>query len=333
MVGFLGVTLLMPVIRRYALGKGLQDQPGARRLHKSAIARGGGASIVLVMLTAMFVTQPWGNSTIFLLASFILCGLTGWLDDHRPVSPLLKLLLLSVVAIATIISLEPSNLIAIIMPMIVDKPVFYWLAITLLVITLLWVINLFNFMDGSNGLTVTQALSACFAIIIFAQPVADLNTLCWLLAGALLAFLPWNFPRPSIFLGDVGSLSLGLLVGWFLFGYVVNGALQPLQALLVISVFLVDASATLMMRMLQGDTWYKPHTKHAYQCLVRYGWSHTLVCFVYLALNLLLVYPTLWMTTQWPEQTATIVAGCFLLLTLLWSIVQLLTAGVSDSGN
>ncbi len=331
MVGLLSCTLLMPVIRRYARNNGLTDQPGTRRLHKQQIARGGGASIALVMLAGMIMTQPPEINTVLFVAAFALCALTGWLDDHRPLSPLMKLILLSITAVVTIVSLDPSRFESLVLPVALHGLISVWFITGLLIITLLWLINLFNFMDGSHGLAASQTLFACFATILFAQPINDLNTLCWLLAGAVLAFLPWNFPRPTIFLGDVGSLSLGLLVSWLLLGYVANEALHPLQALLIPGVFLVDSTATLLMRMLQGEAWFKPHTRHAYQCLVHNGWSHTQVFMAYASCNLLLVYPALWLTTKWPGSTATIVLSCFVLLTLLWSIVQLLTSGVREA--
>ncbi len=331
LVGLLSGTLLMPAVRRYALHYGLSDQPGTRRLHQNQIARGGGASIALVMLGGLLMTQPADTNSVLFIAAFSICALTGWLDDHRPLSPLLKFILLAVSAVVTIVSLNIGNLEEVIIPAVVHDLLPLWIVTGLLIVGLLWLINLYNFMDGSHGLTASQSLLACFAILIFADPVADLNTLCWLLAGALLAFLPWNFPRPGIFLGDVGSLSLGLLIGWLLLGYIAEQALHPLQALLIPGVFLVDSTATLLMRMLQGEAWFKPHTRHAYQCLVHNGWSHTRVFMVYAACNLLLIYPALWLTIKWPAQTATIVLSCFVLLTLLWSIVQLLTMGIRDS--
>lgn len=335
LVGVLSVTLLMPAIRRYALSHGLNDQPGKRRLHQRVIARGGGASIVLVMLAGIVLSLPAGTNSLLLTSAFVLCALTGWLDDHQPMQPLLKFFLLLIVAVVAIISLDVERLQIAIIPVMVAQwltpatlPIATMVIAGLLAFVLLWLINLFNFMDGSHGLTASQTLLAVAAILFFAQPVSGLNPLCWLLAGCLLAFLPWNFPKPVIFLGDVGSLSLGFLIGWLLLAYVSSGALHPMQAVLIPGVFLVDATGTLLMRMLQGEAWFRPHTRHAYQCLVHHGWSHTRVCLVYFIGNLALIYPSLWLSNLWPDYTVRIVLGCFVLLTLLWSIVQLLTSGV-----
>ncbi len=336
MVGLLAGTLIMPAIKRYAIHHGLHDKPGQRRLHQHPIPRGGGASIVLVMLAGFIVTQPASINTVLWLSAFAVCALTGWLDDHRPMSPLMKFILLSIAAVVTIISLGPERLGDMIVPsqlsVLLHSQLAWlltgWAITALLALLLLWLMNLFNFMDGSHGLTSSHALLVCFALILFADPIPGLNNLSWLLAGALLAFLPWNFPRPVIFLGDVGSLSLGLLSGWLLLSYVKAGALHPVQALLVPGIFLVDASATLLLRMLQGEAWYQPHTRHAYQCLIQHGWSHTRVCLSYIACQLLLVYPALWLSEQWPAQTVLIVLSCFVLLTLLWAMVQLSTSGV-----
>lgn len=342
MPGLLGVTLLMPAVRRYALHHGLRDLPGERRLHEHEIARGGGISIVLVMLIGIVFSLPLALVSVLLIAAYALCALTGWLDDHRPLSPWLKFILLAIAAGTTIAALGPERLSAAVTPpllaqLVSDWPLSNWLGSVVLGISLLWLINLFNFMDGSHGLTASQSLLGCIAMIVFAEAIPGLNALTWLLIGCLAAFLPWNFPRPLIFLGDVGSLSLGLLSGWLLLSYVAAGALHPMQALLIPGVFLVDATATLLMRMLQGEVWFKPHTRHAYQCLVQHGWGHTRVCLAYAAVNLGLVFPALWLSMRWPGYVVHIVLACFVVLTLLWSVVQLLVSGVGpaydEAGN
>jgi len=204
----------------------------------------------------------------------------------------------------------------------------------MLAFVLLWLINLFNFMDGSHGLASTQVLLACLAILCFSgHAMAGIDQFVWLVVGTLLAFIPWNFPRPVIFLGDVGSLSLGLLVGWLLLTYVFVNALSPWIAILIPAVFSVDATATLLLRMWQGGEWFQPHTRHAYQGLVHMGWSHTQVCIGYALCNLLLVFPAAALIQNQPSWAFLIVVVCYLVLLLLWALVQcrVSTAGLSGA--
>lgn len=329
LLGLISCSLCMPIVRRYALSHGLCDQPGERRLHKTPIARGGGASIVLIILLALV----WMNGLIIqqwlVLTAFIVTAVTGWVDDHRPMQPLPKFVLLCAGAILAIVSLMPE-----LNQWLALNTLWLLIIASMLAFVLLWLINLYNFMDGSHGLATIQVLLACLAILCFTDhDNAAIDQFVWLVVGALLAFIPWNFPRPVIFLGDVGSLSLGLLVGWLLLTYVMAGALSPWVAILIPAVFLVDATATLLLRMWQGEKWFQPHTKHAYQRLVHQGRSHTQVCIGYATCNLLLVYPAIVLLKKQPSWACAIVIICYLGLLLLWALVQFQASVVESSSS
>lgn len=250
--------------RRYAVQRDLLDHPGERRSHSTATPRGGGMAIVLALLVAacaLAARYPW---QVPLLAAFVV-GLVlvagiGLIDDHRPLSPWLRLavhvLAAAVLAIAAAATF--GNL---------------WVALVAFIAALV-LTNVWNFMDGINGLAASQAA-------IIAGGFAWLGgggAWGWLavaFGAACLGFLPFNFPRARIFLGDVGSGALGYSLAALLVVAIGGHRLSWLPVLLLpISAFLIDAGLTLSRRLLRGERWWTPHTQHAYQAWARQSGSH-----------------------------------------------------------
>lgn len=262
-------------VRRYALGRNLLDAPGDRRSHKVATPRGGGLSIVVTILVALLwlaVISP--SSRGLLLAAtlgLLLVAGVGWADDHRPL-PAWSRLAVHLLA-ATVLALA----------------LWYaghgtWAALAALAAVPV-LVNIWNFMDGIDGLAASQAAIAAGAYALLSHdPV--ITALAWSLSAACLGFLPFNFPRARIFLGDVGSGALGYLLAFLIVwtGSRIepdNGPSTWLLLLLPASAFLIDASLTLARRILRGEPWWKPHLQHLYQssayCIGKH-WPVTL-CF------------------------------------------------------
>lgn len=255
--------------RRYALARQLLDEPGERRSHQVPTPRGGGAAIVAVMLAVaagLLVRASGAEAALlgsFVLALALVAGIGAW-DDHRPLSPWLRLAVHGLAGALLGGALWWAGAPA-------------WLAVAgaLLVPGL---VNVWNFMDGINGLAASQAL-LCAGL--FASGLAgDWRLLAWAAAAACLGFLPFNFPRARIFLGDVGSGALGLALAWLLAVLVLQrpGAWPSALALLP---FLADAGFTLVRRMLRGEKWWQPHATHLYQRLARRHGSHVPVTLAY----------------------------------------------------
>jgi UDP-N-acetylmuramyl pentapeptide phosphotransferase/UDP-N-acetylglucosamine-1-phosphate transferase len=269
LVGSVGTWLA----RSYALRHRLIDQPGERRAHTVATPRGGGIAIVAALLVAIAWLSWQGLGTSEFLgpyaAGLILVAGVGWVDDHRPLSPWLRLLVHVVAAGALAWGAHRAGA----PPAVVVAG--FGLALVL--------VNIWNFMDGIDGLAASQALLvalACAAIGGAGAPV-------WLgaaLAAACAGFLPFNLPKARIFLGDVGSGALG----YSLAGLVVLATPQEhpervMLLLLPLSAFLVDASLTLGSRILRGERWWLPHAEHAYQCWTRRTGRHGVVTLAYAA--------------------------------------------------
>lgn len=252
--------------RRHALSRGLLDLPGERRSHALPTPRGGGIGIAIVGLAAfaglgVIAGASWWLAGIGLL----LVAAAGWWDDHRPASPLLRLAIhaLAGVALAGALGMQGAG------------PPGMALAFALAV----GLVNVWNFMDGVDGLAASQGLLCAAALLALAAgPVAVLA----LAAGAAcLGFLPFNLPRARIFMGDVGSGALGYLLAALLAlaWTAVPGRLWPLL-LLPASAFLVDAGMTLGWRIARGERWWTPHVQHLYQRAARrFGHGRTAIAY------------------------------------------------------
>ena len=203
-----------------------------------------------------------------------------------------------------------------------------WLWTPLAVVAVVWVVNLFNFMDGSDGLATSQAfLSAGLFGLSFAwlgEPV--LSAVAWVTAGSALGFLFWNWPRASIFLGDSGSLLLGWCMAFLALGGVVTGSVPIWLSFIIVAPFVVDATATLGWRLMRGERWYTPHTDHAYQYMIRMGWSHRRVLLAWIALNFLLIVPACMLALWRPQLGMGIAAALVVLLTGVWALVHFVVA-------
>lgn len=256
LIGLAGTWLA----RRYALARQLLDQPDARRSHAVATPRGGGIAIVAAMLAGAVVAwgargAEGGQLGAFVAGLGMVAGI-GWVDDHRPLSSTLRF----------VVHVLASGLFALAT----------WLASGQVGLTVLAfgaplvLTNIWNFMDGIDGLAASQA--AIVAGVLAFQLDAPWQLPAMSLAAASLGFLPFNLPKARIFMGDVGSGAIGFALG----ALCVVAARQqgPASAwlLLPLAPFLMDAGLTLGRRVLRGEQWWTPHVQHAYQmCARRHG--------------------------------------------------------------
>ena len=286
----LSITLLL--VRGaigYAHRRGMLDQPGQRRSHHLPTPRGGGVGMVVAMLVCLpgvlsGLPAAWPASVIAsLFAALVLVALAGWWDDHRslPVLPRLGAQLLAVCLFS--LSLLATGL------------SWWWLPV--LLIGGAWSINLHNFMDGIDGLLAQQAIfvGAALALLAWAAAQPALAMAAAALAASALGFWYFNRPPARIFMGDVGSGSVGLLIFAFsaMLWRVEHALLWP--ALILSSAFVVDASLTLLTRMWRGRRWYTAHREHLYQWMVRRGGTHARTGAAYMGWNLLVAAPLAWL--------------------------------------
>jgi UDP-N-acetylmuramyl pentapeptide phosphotransferase/UDP-N-acetylglucosamine-1-phosphate transferase len=194
----------------------------------------------------------------------------------------------------------------------------------ILVAAAVWMCNLYNFMDGSDGLAGGMAVIGfgSYALAASIQGDASLSVLSLVVAGATIPFLARNFHPASIFMGDAGSVSLGLLAAMLGAAGWLHGAWSAWFPLVVFSPFIVDATLTLLRRMARGERFWRAHREHYYQKLVRMGWGHRRTALAEYAL--MLVAATLAVGIQGREQSVQAAAA------IAWLAILLLAAGLIE---
>ena len=287
------------LIKRYQR-VGRIDVPNERSMHKSAIPTGAGIVVVALLAFATLVLAVHSFS-IQLLSVFIIVaglGLVGWRDDknHLSVSSRLwsfaLLALLLVLGLGVVDELKFGQDVVFIIP--------YYVAAILTVLGFIWLVNLYNFMDGMDGLAGIQTVIAASAFtVLFGKAVLvddglfdvlffskSFTTLCLVLTAATLGFLVWNWSPAKIFLGDVGSLPIG---GFFAVTTIVavqELGFSVLTCILILAVFIFDATYTLFARALRGEELIEAHSSHIYQRLSRTGLKHQTIVLIYAGLML-----------------------------------------------
>jgi UDP-N-acetylmuramyl pentapeptide phosphotransferase/UDP-N-acetylglucosamine-1-phosphate transferase len=170
------------------------------------------------------------------------------------------------------------------------------------VLLTVWFINLHNFMDGIDGILAAQAIfvfTSMSIICLRAGAALHAGQLA-IFAAATAGFLPFNFPRARIFMGDVGSGVLGLLIALAVLWRMAGAQSVLVSGLVLSSAFVIDATATLVSRVVRGRRWYHAHREHLYQWLVRSGFSHAGVVALYMGWNLVVAAPVV----AWINRTA-----------------------------
>jgi UDP-N-acetylmuramyl pentapeptide phosphotransferase/UDP-N-acetylglucosamine-1-phosphate transferase len=294
-------AVLTAMAIRYAQRRHLFDLPGQRRSHAAPTPRGGGIAIVAAILVAGSVLAMWHGDASTLMPwlgpPITAVALIGWLDDHGG-SPAATRFVVHCAAAAWI-CVEPvvAAAAASRLPSAAPPPatVGACLVAAAGAFAIIWSINLHNFMDGINGLLAWQVLFvfAVLALLAGLRGGGDYSLAC---AFACAGFLPFNFPRARIFMGDVGSGALGLVVALAVLQQAQSPRVAMLSGLVLCSAFVTDATCTLLSRMLRGRRWYSAHREHLYQWLVRSGFSHARVVALYMGWNLLMALPVVgWM--------------------------------------
>lgn len=277
-------------VRRYALASALLDLPNARSSHAAPTPRGGGLAIAGVVLLGTALLGVAGlvppRVALAVAGGGGLVAGVGWWDDRRGLPAGLRFvahLAAAVWAVALVGGLPEIRVTGAALE-------FGAVGTGLAVLGVVWFTNLYNFMDGIDGLAAGEAVvvAGSGAVLLELTGRGGLALVAWLVAAASAGFLAWNWAPARIFMGDVGSGLLG-----FLFGVLAvaseNTAGVPLVGwLILLAAFVFDATATLLRRALRGERLHEAHRSHAYQRAVQAGWPHSRVTGVVLALTVCL---------------------------------------------
>jgi Fuc2NAc and GlcNAc transferase len=259
--------------------------------------------ISLVFLAVTFFSeQPASvhSTTLWLLLGGVAVAAVGFVDDLGHVNQTVRFVV-HLLAVALMLAILPA------LPGITIGVYFLepgWFLAGFYVIALVWFINLFNFMDGIDGIAGVQSLSMLAGAVLISFMREDL---AWVpmfacLAACVAGFLVWNWPPAKVFMGDACSGYLGFVLGALAIGTSIDGPMNLWSWAILGGVFLIDATVTLLVRMLRGKRWYQAHRSHAYQILSRRLQSHSKVTIGVLAINVFWLMPWALAAAMSPER-------------------------------
>jgi UDP-N-acetylmuramyl pentapeptide phosphotransferase/UDP-N-acetylglucosamine-1-phosphate transferase len=304
------IVMLKPLLIRYALAR-----PNARSSHRVPTAQGGGIAVIgaslLVAGASLLVADAVPDSFLIVAPAAGVLALVGMVDDISPL-PAVPRLALQILCVAAAVWASDLQILPHVIPSAVEKAI--------LVFGGVWFVNLVNFMDGLDWITVAEVVpvTGFVALLGFVGVLpGPVSLLAAALFGAMLGFAPFNKPVARLFLGDVGSLPIGLLVGWMLLELAGTGAI--VAALLLPLYYLMDATITLLRRLARGEKVWEAHRSHFYQKATDNGFSALAVSAHVFGLNLVLAALAA-MTLFWHSpivQIAALLAGLALVSLLL----------------
>lgn len=299
--------LLSAVVTRLMISLNIQDIPVARSSHKEITPRAGGVGLLLgfymSVVTQGFSYLPFYEdwiSLIILLCCAAIIAFTGFLDDIKGTSPVLRLFIQIGIAWFLIRCVGAFQII----------PFPYLGEINLgpfsLLISILWVvgfINVFNFMDGLNGMAGITTIISCIFLSILTNINQANFQIHLILASAIFGFLIFNFPKARIFLGDVGSFFLGFFFSaWSLLAVrPVYGKFSFWVIPLLFFIYIYDVIFTYIRRAVKGKSLFEAHCEHLYQLLSKSGWSHVKVTSLYALIFVIQGVTSIFMITKPPE--------------------------------
>ncbi len=273
----------------YWFGRRLLDIPNDRSSHTVPTPRGGGIAIVLATVLSLLITKlpgiPQPPTLLYLIAPGLLMAAVGIADDLFTLNIRIRLIIQLVVACTITGVILPNT----------THPIL--IAATLGAISILgivWLTNLYNFMDGINGLAALQTVFVCGSMsLLFFLKAEHPETLLLMLtlSSASLGFLYWNFPRAKLFMGDAGSLFIGITLATLMVWTAYNDMTTACIWLIILTSFIVDASYTLLTRLTTGQKFYLPHRSHFYQKIAQKLNSHTKATLLIMCFNLAWLLP------------------------------------------
>jgi len=292
------------------------SHPGERQSHERATPTGGGLGIIFSIVVTtlcleLIISLPdfwWQN----VLPGILLLAMVGWLDDKQSVSSLLRL---SIQLAVTVWLIGFGRVVF---------PLTDTVLLAAFILAMVWLMNVYNFMDGSNGMAGFQGVFAGVTMAVFFQAggAYPMALIALAVAAACLGFLPLNFPVARVFMGDVSSVPLGFIFAALAVYGMQTGSLSFSVSILIMSIFLVDATLTLLSRAIRGERWYTAHAQHVYQRLIAQGWSHHRVLVVYQAINLVLVLPAVVLAKKYPQYAMATAGFTLILLAICWHIAN-----------
>lgn len=307
---FVSSALITAGVRAFLVRHGVMDLPNARSSHAVPVPRGGGVAIVAVFLSAvvwLLLKQAIPAKLAWaLLGGGLAIAVVGLADDRFKLTPWPRLAVHSLAAAWAVWSLDSM------------RPLQFgggnsfgaWVSRGVAFIGLIWLTNLFNFMDGIDGLAGMEAVcvSGLGAILLFLNGLPSYARVSSTLAAASFGFLVWNWPPAKIFMGDVGSGFLGFTLGVLALFSSKAGPELIWPWLILLAAFFVDATVTLLRRMFSRARWHEAHRTHAYQHAAQATGSHAKVTLAVAVINVGWLFPLAWAALRYPTAAPALAA-------------------------
>lgn len=267
---------LLKVLIGVLLKRSIVDLPNDRTLHQGAVPRGGGLVILLALVVTLVTLFFFDNRILLflaLLATLLLWGGLSWWDDQHDLSPRFRFFLQLVFASLGVFTFGWVT------QVYVAPRIWFslaWFAPMISLVGIVWMANLYNFMDGLDGLAAGQTIIAGITLAIWFAQLGDasLSLICLVLAAASYGFLLWNWSPAKIFMGDVGSISIGAFFATLIIIANTRYDVPIIALVIVFGVFAFDSTATLIYRFVRGERISQAHRTHYYQRLANIGIAH-----------------------------------------------------------
>jgi Fuc2NAc and GlcNAc transferase len=329
---FIGSLLLTRLLIDLTRRLGVLDKPNERSSHATVIPRGGGLSFIIIFSICISIIYLHDTASKELFLSLfvggLLVGVIGLWDDYSHINAGVRLFVHCLAAIAALIWIGGLQFIQ-----VYNHEVYLgWYGYLLSLFVIVWLLNLFNFMDGIDGLAGSEAVFVAagaaliavagtvnkeYAISLLASYDKTMFVLLLTLAFSVLGFLVYNWPPAKIFMGDSGSGFLGFIFAVLAIATSTTGHLTIWTWMILLGIFIVDATITLIRRIFEGQRWYAAHRSHAYQHASQRWGSHRKVTFSALIINIVWLLPLAWLATTKPIWGAFLLILAYLPLVLL----------------
>jgi Fuc2NAc and GlcNAc transferase len=321
---FLFAWFATALVRRHALRNAILDVPNVRSSHVTPTPRGGGLAIVIAFLGALAFLVSVGllqPSLAFVLAAGGgAVALTGYLDDRKTLPASIRIcvhIVAAILAVMVLGGITEQTLRTVGLHGI-------WAGGLLGLLVLAWSTNLFNFMDGIDGIAASEAVFVAGAGALLNWRYggdSGLTAAMVVLAAATLGFLVWNWPPARIFMGDVGSGFLGFTLAVIALAASRHSVARIEVWMILSGVFVVDATVTLLTRVVRGDRWFEAHRQHAYQHLASRWKAHMPVTALVIVINLLWLFPWAWIAALYPADATSCAIAALVPLAVVASLL------------
>ena len=318
-------SLITDFVRRFSIKNKLLDIPNDRSSHDIPKPKGGGISIVLIILGTVAVLSFFGmikpDISMSMLVGLSIVAVVGLIDDYKDLSILVRTIFYFIAAVFSIYLIGGITSISISDYYFDLNHIGFFLGVLFLV----WTTNLYNFMDGTDGFAAIQTICVslfCGFLFYFSGNHA-LSVIMFCLVSATIGFLYWNWAPAKIFMGDVGSCSIGFFFG-LLSIYTAKEEIIPISIwLILLAPFIGDATFTLIKRMINKEKWYEAHNSHAFQKLFQLGLSHGQLALGLLLTNLLFIWPLAFFVQINQNYDLYIALLVYILVWIVWLISHL----------